>query len=119
MEIYKAFTIEAAHRLPNLPDDHKCSRLHGHSFNIEIHVSGEVDTTTGWVMDFAEISKAFQPLFKQLDHHYLNEIEGLENPTSENLAKWIWQQLKSELSLLSSVVVKETCTAGCIYRGED
>ena len=118
MEIYKAFTIEAAHRLPNLPDDHKCSRLHGHSFNIEIHVSGEVDTTTGWVMDFAEISKAFQPLFKQLDHHYLNEIEGLENPTSENLAKWIWGKLKSVLPLMSSIVVRETCTAGCVYCGE-
>jgi 6-pyruvoyltetrahydropterin/6-carboxytetrahydropterin synthase len=117
MEIYKAFTIEAAHRLPNLPDDHKCSRLHGHSFTIEIHVSGDVDETTGWVMDFADISKAFKPLFERLDHHYLNEIEGLENPTSENLAKWVWQELESDLPLLTSVVVKETCTAGCIYKG--
>ncbi len=118
MEIYKAFTIEAAHRLPNLPTEHKCSRLHGHSFAIEIHVSGDVDETTGWVIDFADISNSFKPLFDCLDHHYLNDIEGLENPTSENLAKWIWQKLKSELPLLSSVVVKETCTAGCIYTGE-
>ena len=87
MEIYKAFTIEAAHRLPNLPDDHKCSRLHGHSFRIEVHVSGDVDETTGWVIDFSDISAAFKPLFERLDHHYLNDVEGLENPTSENLAK--------------------------------
>lgn len=117
MEIYKAFTIEAAHRLPNLPDNHKCSRLHGHSFMIEIHVSGDVDDASGWVMDFADISKAFKPLFECLDHHYLNDIEGLENPTSENLAKWVWQKLESSLPLLTSVVIKETCTAGCIYSG--
>lgn len=117
MEIYKAFTIEAAHRLPNLPEDHKCYRLHGHSFKVEVHVTGEVDQKTGWIMDFADISAAFKPLFERLDHHYLNEIEGLENPTSENLARWIWRQLKPALPLLSSVVVQETCTAGCIYEG--
>ncbi len=117
MEIYKAFTIEAAHRLPNLPDDHKCSRLHGHSFRIEVHVSGAVDEKTGWVIDFADISSAFKPLFEILDHHYLNDVEGLENPTSENLAKWIWCKLKVDLPLLSSVVVQETCTAGCVYKG--
>ena len=117
MEIYKAFTIEAAHRLPNLPESHKCYRLHGHSFKIEVHVTGEVDQNTGWIMDFADISAAFKPLFERLDHHYLNEIEGLENPTSENLARWIWRQLQPALPLLSSVVVQETCTAGCIYEG--
>ena len=118
MEIYKAFTIEAAHRLPNLPESHKCYRLHGHSFKIEVHVTGEVDQNTGWIMDFADISAAFKPLFERLDHHYLNEIEGLENPTSENLAKWIWRQLKPALPLLSAVVVRETCTAGCVYVGD-
>lgn len=117
MEIYKAFNIEAAHRLPNLPDEHKCSRLHGHSFTIELHVSGEVDAVTGWIMDFADISAAFKPLYERLDHHYLNEIKGLENPTSENLARWIWQELKPKLPLLTSIVVKETCTAGCVYTG--
>ena len=117
MEIYKVFTIEAAHRLPNLPESHKCYRLHGHSFKIEVHVKGEVDQNTGWIMDFADISAAFKPLFERLDHHYLNEIEGLENPTSENLARWIWRQLQPALPLLSSVVVQETCTAGCIYEG--
>ena len=118
MEIYKVFTIEAAHRLPNLPDDHKCSRLHGHSFQIEVHVEGEVDQTTGWVMDFADISQLFKSLFEQLDHRYLNDIDGLENPTSENLAKWVWARLQPGLPLLKAIHVRETCTAGCIYVGD-
>jgi len=119
MDLYKAFTVEAAHHLPNLPEGHKCRRLHGHSFRIEIHVTGTVDKKPGWVMDFAEISQYFKPLFEQLDHHYLNEVPGLENPTSENLAVWIWQRLKPDLPRLSSVVIQETCTSGCVYRGED
>ncbi|MEM7026982.1 MAG: 6-carboxytetrahydropterin synthase QueD [Pseudomonadota bacterium] len=118
MEIYKIFTIEAAHRLPNLPADHKCSRLHGHSFQIAVHVEGEPGKESGWVIDYAEISEYFKPLFNTLDHHYLNEIDGLENPTSENLAIWVWNKLKPELSILSAIHVKETCTAGCIYKGE-
>lgn len=118
MKIYKRFTIEAAHRLPNLPDDHKCSRLHGHSFTIEVHVEGSIDENTGWVMDFAEISSAFKPIFDQLDHHYLNDIEGLENPTSENLAIWVYKKLEPELNNLSAVHVQETCTSGCVYEGE-
>ncbi len=117
MEIYKEFSIESAHRLPNLPADHKCSRLHGHSFHIRICVEGEVDPESGWVIDFAEIKAAYEPIFQQLDHHYLNDIEGLENPTSENLAKWIWDQMKPELPLLSKVIIKETCTSGCVYSG--
>jgi 6-pyruvoyltetrahydropterin/6-carboxytetrahydropterin synthase len=91
--------------------------MHGHSFRIEIHVSGPVGQDSGWVMDFAELKQAFQPLFEQLDHHCLNNIAGLENPTSENLAKWIWDRLQATLPLLSKVVVQETCNAGCIYRG--
>ncbi len=118
MEIFKVFTVEAAHRLLQVPAQHKCSRLHGHSFRIEIHVAGTVAEREGWVMDFADVKRAFKPLYEQLDHHYLNEIEGLENPTSENLARWIWQRLKPALPLLSRVVIHETCTAGCIYRGE-
>jgi len=119
MDIFKIFTIEAAHRLPNLPADHKCSRLHGHSIKIEIHVSGEVKVKEGWVQDFGELNTVFKPLYEQLDHHYLNDIEGLENPTSENLARWIWLRLASELPGLSKIVIRETCTAGCIYTGED
>lgn len=118
MEIFKAFTFEAAHRLPNVPDGHKCARLHGHSFRVELHVAGEPDPHTGWVMDFADLGRAFQPLLECLDHHYLNDIPGLENPTSERLAQWIWAQLRPVLPQLVEVVVRETCTSGCRYRGE-
>jgi len=119
MDIFKIFTIEAAHLLPSVPDGHKCRRLHGHSFRIEVRVRGAVDPQAGWVQDFADVGQAFKPLFDQLDHHYLNDIEGLDNPTSENLARWIWERLKPRLPLLAEVIVRETCTAGCIYRGED
>jgi 6-pyruvoyltetrahydropterin/6-carboxytetrahydropterin synthase len=117
MDLFKVFHIEAAHRLPAVPAGHKCARLHGHSFRVEIHVSGEVDAGTGWVMDFADIKGAFAPVFDALDHRYLNDIEGLENPTSENLARWIWQHLKPSLPQLSRIVLHETCTSGCAYAG--
>ena len=117
MEIFKEFTFEAAHRLPNLPEDHKCSRLHGHSFRAEIHVVGDLVQPEGWVVDFADVKKVFKPFYNQLDHHYLNEVEGLENPTSENLAKWIWDRVAPSLPGLVAVMVRETCTSGCIYRG--
>jgi 6-pyruvoyltetrahydropterin/6-carboxytetrahydropterin synthase len=116
-EIFKEFTFEAAHRLPFVPEGHKCARLHGHSYRVEIHVSGEVDPDAGWVLDFADIKDAFKPLLAKLDHYYLNEIEGLENPTSENLARWIWDRLLPALPGLSRVVVRETCTSGCVYAG--
>lgn len=119
MEIFKEFTFEAAHRLPNLPAEHKCSRLHGHSFRAEIHVSGPVDPRLGWVQDFGDIKAVFKPYYEMLDHNYLNEIEGLENPTSEVIARWIWQKVRSQLPLLSKVVIRETCTCGCIYTGDD
>ncbi len=118
MEIYKEFTFEAAHHLPNVPANHKCRRLHGHSFKVSIAVEGEVGDKSGWVIDFSDIKKAFDPLYDQLDHYYLNEIEGLENPTSENLAVWIWIRLKPVLPELSQITIKETCTSGCIYRGK-
>ncbi len=118
MDVFKEFTFEAAHRLPNVPPGHKCGRLHGHSFKAEVHVRGDVGDDTGWVVDFADIKAAFAPLYKQLDHSFLNEIEGLSNPTSENLAQWIWRQLEPTLPGLCKVVVRETCTSGCIYRGE-
>jgi len=119
MEIYKEFIFEAAHKLPNVPDGHQCGRLHGHSFRGRIYVSGEVGEETGWVMDFAEMKAIFKPVYDQLDHHYLNDIPGLENPTSEVLAKWLWDQLKPDIPLLSKVVINETCTSGTIYCGED
>ena len=118
MEIFKIFTVEAAHRLPNVPEHHKCRRLHGHSFRIEVRIAGPVQAQEGWVQDFADIGRAFQPLYERLDHYYLNEIPGLENPTSENLARWIWQRLKPTLPQLSEIVIRETCTAGCRYQGE-
>jgi len=117
MEIRKAFTIEAAHRLPNLPADHKCARLHGHSFNVEIACGGPIDPHKGWIIDYADIKQAFQPLYDQLDHNYLNDIPGLQNPTSEILAVWIWERLKPELHNLTAVIVHETCTTTCEYRG--
>ncbi len=119
MEIFKEFTFEAAHRLPNVPAGHKCARLHGHSFQVAVHVRGIVDPGTGWIADFADVKRAFQPIHDQLDHHYLNEIEGLANPTTEILARWIWQRLQPGLPGLSKLVIRETCTAGCVYQGED
>jgi len=116
-DIYKVFHIEAAHRLPNVPEGHKCARLHGHSFRVEIHLRGEPDPHLGWVMDFADLKTVFAPVMDALDHRYLNEVPGLENPTSERLAQWIWQRLRPALPLLQEVHVQETCTAGARYRG--
>ena len=117
IELRKTFQFEAAHLLPNLPLTHKCRRLHGHSFQVEIVVAGDIDPKLGWLIDYAEITEAFKPLLDRLDHYYLNEIPGLENPTSENVAIWIWRDLKPRLPLLTEVVVAETCTARCVYRG--
>ncbi|MCH2534840.1 MAG: 6-carboxytetrahydropterin synthase QueD [Bdellovibrionales bacterium] len=118
MEIYKDFTFESAHSLPNVPKGHKCARLHGHSFMARIYVSGPLGETSGWVMDYADIKKICKPIIEQLDHYYLNEIPGLENPTSEVIAKWLWKNIKPQLPELSAVELKETCTSGCIYRGQ-
>ncbi|KAA0235561.1 MAG: 6-carboxy-5,6,7,8-tetrahydropterin synthase [Acidimicrobiales bacterium] len=117
MEIYKEFRFEAAHHLPGAPEGHKCRRLHGHSFRVVVHVEGDVDPATGWVIDFAAIGEAFAPVHEDLDHRYLNEVAGLENPTSEVLAEWIWRRLEPVLAGLSAVVVRETCTTGAVYRG--
>jgi 6-pyruvoyltetrahydropterin/6-carboxytetrahydropterin synthase len=118
MEIYKSFYLEAAHWLPNVPDGHKCGRLHGHSFKVTIYAGGRVGKETGWIIDFAELKTAFKPIYEKLDHSCLNHHEGLENPTSENLCLWIWDQLKPQLPALSRIEVNETCTSGCIYQGE-
>ena len=119
MEIFKEFTFEAAHRLPNVPEGHKCARLHGHSFAVRLYVAGDVGKESGWVMDFSDISEAFKPVWSQLDHHYLNEVPGLENPTSEVIAQWIWEKLTPALPQLSCVEIRETCTSGCRYLGPD
>ena len=117
MDVFREFTFEAAHRLPHVPEGHKCSRLHGHSFRVEVRVRGEIDSASGMVIDFAEIKAGFAPLLDRLDHYFLNEVEGLDNPTSENLAHWIWDRLIQPLPQLAEVVVRETCTSGVAYRG--
>lgn len=112
------FKFESAHRLPKVPPGHKCSRLHGHSFKVELTVAGPVNPETGWFIDFSELYELWQPLFKVLDHNYLNEIPGLENPTSEILAKWIWDKLRPGLPSLVQVTLFETSDARCEYTGD-
>lgn len=119
VEVFKDFIFEAAHRLPSVPPGHKCGRLHGHSFRAQIFVRGPVEDDTGWLVDFADIKTAFMPFFDQLDHNYLNEVQGLENPTCEVLARWIYTRLKPLLPGISRVVLHETCTAGAVYGGDD
>lgn len=118
MELAKTFRFESAHLLPNVPEDHKCRRLHGHSFRATLRVTGPVGPVTGWVMDYADLASAFEPVRLALDHRHLNDIEGLENPTSEHVARWIWARLKPSMPLLTSITVHETCTASCTYRGD-
>jgi 6-pyruvoyl tetrahydropterin synthase/QueD family protein len=118
VRLSKTFHFEAAHDLPTFPDGHKCRRLHGHSFRFDVIVEGEVDPPKGYLIDYGDIKKAAGPVVRRLDHYYLNEIPGLENPTSENLARWIWDQLRPLLPQLSMIVVHETCTTTCEYRGK-
>lgn len=117
LELRKSFKFESAHFLPFVPETHKCRRLHGHSYVVEIAVCGEFDTQSGWVMDYGDITSAFRPILEDLDHHFLNAVPGLSNPTSENLAVWIWNRLQPQLPLLSEVSISETCTARCVYNG--
>ena len=117
VRLSKSFHFEAAHDLPTFPDGHKCRRLHGHSFRFDVIVEGDVDPAKGYLIDYGDIKKAAEPIVKQLDHYYLNEIEGLSNPTSEVLAKWIFDKLKPALPQLSAILVNETCTSSCEYRG--
>ena len=118
VELVKSFTFEAAHLLPTFPDGHKCRRLHGHSFRVDVHVEGPVHGQKGYLVDYGEIKRAFGPVHDALDHRYLNEIPGLENPTAENLAIWIWRRLAPALPELSRIVVHETCTSRCIYTAQ-
>ena len=117
MNIFKEFRFEAAHFLPSVPKTHKCRRLHGHSYVVRLYVEGPLDESTGWVCDFGDIKEAFTPILDQLDHNFLNEVEGLENPTSENLARWIWLRLKPQFPSLNKIVIQETQSSGCEYEG--
>jgi 6-pyruvoyltetrahydropterin/6-carboxytetrahydropterin synthase len=116
--LIKELRFEAAHRLPKVPPGHKCARLHGHSFKIEIAVHGPVNEETGWFIDYDILDAVWRPLYELLDHHYLNEVEGLENPTSEHLARFIWNRMKPALPALERVIVHETCDARCEYEGD-
>ena len=118
VRLSKTFRFEAAHSLPTFPDGHKCRRLHGHSFKFDVVVEGDVEPAKGYLVDYGDIKRAVDPIVKRLDHYYLNEIEGLSNPTAEVIAGWLWQRIKPSLPLLASIVVLETCTSSCEYRGE-
>ena len=119
VELERTIRFEAAHWLPNVPEGHKCLRMHGHSFRVDVAVRGEVDAKVGWFLDYAELDEAFRPIRDRLDHYCLNDIEGLENPTSEILAAWIWERLAPRLPGLWRLTVRETCNSRCIYRGPD
>jgi 6-pyruvoyltetrahydropterin/6-carboxytetrahydropterin synthase len=119
MEIFKEFRFEAAHRLPNVPPEHPCARMHGHSYHLALHVRGPVGAESGWVMDFAEVKAIAQPFVDELDHHCLNDVSDLENPTCEQIARWLWRRICPRVPGLSQIVLRETATTGVIYYGED
>ena len=116
MIVFKEFTFEAAHKLPLVPKNHKCSNLHGHSFKVRISVDGPINEM-GWVMDFSELKEICSPHINELDHSFLNDVVGLDNPTSENIAIWLWEKISKDLQGLYSIEVKETCNSGCLYFG--
>lgn len=118
VEIVQTFRFEAAHFLPNVRPGHRCMRVHGHSYQIDVHLTGALDPATGWVVDFYDIEAAFGPVMETLDHHLLNEVPGLENPTAENIAVWVYRRLRAGgLSLVSQIVVHETGSSRAVYRG--
>jgi 6-pyruvoyltetrahydropterin/6-carboxytetrahydropterin synthase len=117
MTIYKIFRFDAAHYLPNVPADHKCGGMHGHTYTLKVSVSGKPSIYTGWIMDFSELKGIVEPWVNLLDHHVLNDIEGLENPTAEILCLWLWKNLKPELPGLSCIEINETPDSGVVYEG--
>lgn len=117
VELVKDFRFEAAHYLPNVPEGHKCRRIHGHSFRGEIAVRGPIDPKIGWLLDFADLKREIDRVVTRLDHYLLNEVEGLDNPTSEALAIWVWRKLAPALPQLVRVTIEETCTSRCHYFG--
>ena len=119
MDIFTDVTFEAARHLPKAPEGHKCRRLHGHSFRARFTVSGPLDAEAGWVIDFDRIAAAVDPVIARLDYHTLNDIEGLDNPTTEMLTRWIWRQAKPLLPELTELTVWETPACACVYRGEE
>lgn len=118
MQIYKEFSFDSAHFLPNVPDGHKCKEMHGHTYRLKVFIQGELDPKLGWIMDFKELKDALLPVIEQLDHKLINNIKGLENPTAENITVWIWEQIRPSLPLLSRIELYETPTTGVIYEGK-
>ena len=117
IELARDYRFDAAHRLMRLPDGHKCKRLHGHTFKVEVRLEGPVDEHSGFLLDFADVDRVVDPIIARLDHYYLNEIEGLDNPTSEVIAAWLWHRIAPSLAQLHSITVAETCDSRCTYRG--
>lgn len=117
MTIYKEFEFDAAHNLTQVPEGHKCSNLHGHTFKLIVFLRGNINPDRGWVVDYGDIKEAMEPLLEQLDHAVLNELPGIQNPTSENLCVWIWERLKPAIPQLFKIELKETKSSGCIYQG--
>ena len=117
MIVYKEFTFDSAHFLPNVPEGHKCRELHGHTYSLKVFVEGELHPDHGWVIDYGDLKKAVEPVIKRVDHTLLNHIAGLENPTSELMAVWLWNEIKPKLPLLSKIELKETPTSGVVYQG--
>ena len=118
MEIYKEFSFDSAHFLPNVPEGHKCKNMHGHTYRLRVYVEGTPDPHLGWIMDFKDLKDALSGVIDLLDHKLINDIPGLENPTAENITIWIWKQVQPLLPQLSKIELYETPTTGVIYRGE-
>lgn len=118
MEIFKKFVFDSAHSLPNVPPEHKCKRIHGHTYRLTLYFDGQLDPHLGWILDFNDIKHAVNPVIEELDHQYLNEIPGLENPTCEIIAQWIWNRVKPIVPQLSRLELNETPTSGAVYSGK-
>ena len=117
MIIYKTFTFDSAHFLPNVPEGHKCKNMHGHTYRLTVFIDGKITEPYGWVIDYTDLKKHLRSIINQLDHHCLNDLEGLENPTSENLAVWLWNRIKLLIPGLKRIELNETATSGVIYEG--
>ena len=118
IRLSKSFSFEAAHWLPTFPQAHKCRRLHGHSFHVQVIAEGDVDEQQGYLIDYGQIKAAAGPIIDSLDHRLLNEIDGLHNPTAECLCRWLYERIQPNLPLLAAIRVDETCTSSAEYRGE-
>lgn len=118
MQIFKQFTFDSAHFLPNVPEGHKCKEIHGHTYHLTVYLNGDLDEKLGWVIDFTDVKNVIDPIIKSIDHQFLNNISGLENPTSEVMAIWLWNKIKPELPQLSKIELNETPTSGVIYEGK-